>query len=232
MMFFPLRLKSMFLSKKSLGVAGVFGMVCGLGVALFFLGYFSGSSKKVPVVVVAGDKLSFEESQSKYERRLSVVRLPPSVKIAMKSSEGLEQLTRYRNEKKTLYAVDTGGSGAIWSEDMVIGFADGTDKDTVIYRCFGRTKGGQEYTFYSRFQNCWSGKNTGRSAGFRLPTSNPSPLHIPVFSCLTGESNRYISLNSACESEQDTAQELLGYVRAATILVSEDQAPAPEGPKP
>lgn len=215
--------------RKAVGTAALMGIVCGLGVALFLLGYFSGTSKKVPVVVVSPDKLSFEDFSVKHERRLSVVRIPTDVKIEMKDAPttGLDQIIRYKNEKATVYAVDTAGAGSIWTEDLVIGFADGKERDTKIYLCRGQTKSLREYTFYSTFENCWTSRPSGRPAGFTLPRSVPSPMHIPVFSCLTPEQNRYLSLNSNCESEKDSPQEMIGYVRAATVLLSEPVSGVP-----
>ncbi|MBS1985452.1 MAG: hypothetical protein JST16_14900 [Bdellovibrionales bacterium] len=200
----------------------LFGVACGLGVALFLLGYFSGSSKKVPVVLMMGDQTLLENPKNKYERKLSVVHVPASLKLKMTDLHGLEQLTRYRNEKKTAWSVDTGIWGSIWSEDIVIGFAESSERDTQIFRCAGRTNSGVEYGFYSTFRNCWGAEKPGKDAGFRLPRNNPSPLHIPVFSCLTPDQARYLSLNSNCESEKDVSQEVLGHVRAASILVSDE----------
>lgn len=211
-----------------LSAPALLGIACGLGVSLFFLGYFSGSSKKVPVVLVTGDKTAFENTAAKHERKLSVVRVPTSLKISMEPVDDLVQVTRYKNEKRSLYSVDTNVAGALWSEDIVIGFADGKKGDTPIYLCRGRTKGNLEYSFYSTFDTCWGPTKTGRSAGFTLPRKSPSALHLPLFSCLTPENSRYLSLNSACEDAADSSQEVLGYVRAATVLMDKDDAPSEE----
>ena len=216
---------------QGLKIAGVLGALSGLGVALFLFGYYSGATQKVPVVVVAGDDVKFNDSKNAYERKLSVVRVPRAVKVEMADVMKLDQLVRYRNEKKTVYSSDNFATGSFWTEDLVIGFADGSEKDGVIYRCSGRSEAGVYYNFYSTFENCWGPKPSGRVARFRLLKSNPSPLHLAVYSCLTPQKTRYLSLNSRCESAEDSVQEMLGYARAATVLMSEDTAPAGP-PKP
>lgn len=211
--------------KQQISIPALLGVACGLGVALFLLGYFSGSSKRVPVVLVTGDKTLFEDISTKYERRLSVVRVPADMKIQMTNIEGLVQLTRFKSEKPNLYSIDKDVPGSTWSEDIVIGFSDNKKTDNPIYRCMGLTTKGAGYSFYSTFANCWGPKDTGQEADFRLSRTSPTPLHIAVFSCLTPERGRYLSLNGSCENEKDSPQELLGYVRAATVLVNDSNKP-------
>ncbi len=149
----------------------------------------------------------------KYEKVLSIVKVPKGTALPKHNLAKAVKLERYVNEAG-VFSLDSAGKKL----DLVLGYALKEDKGTKpLFECRVTEGDKTSYTFITSSKSCRGVKAKSKALAFTLPDTPPSRFHVPMALCQASNGVRYHTLSHMCEKEGDQVMEFIGWIYPAQI---------------